>query len=118
MQNLPDVMEVEISPSGEWRVPGSEGGWHSVTEDPAEPLTSAQLKLKPEPVQLNGGATGGHCGTPPETFTVHPVHGFIGFQDAAAARALFVRFAHVDTAELGTGADERGCCRTLETLHW
>ena len=64
---------MEISPAGEWRVPGSEGRWYSVVEDPAEPLTGAQLALKPkpEPIQVNGGATGASFG--------HPAFGAVSF---------------------------------------
>lgn len=56
-QNLPDVTEVEISPSGEWRLPGSEGRWHSITEDPADALAASSIGIKPDPEQ--GGAGGG-----------------------------------------------------------
>ena len=55
MQNLPDVMDIEVSPgSGEWRVVGSQGAWMSIREDLGK-LLDARVLIKPEP-QLGGAA--------------------------------------------------------------
>ena len=59
-QDLPDIMEVEVSPSGDWRLPGSEGRWHSIMEDPADALTSVGVQIKPDPEQAGGAAGAAH----------------------------------------------------------
>ncbi len=52
---MPDVTEVEVSPSGEWRVAGSEGRWHSILEDPAVPLEDFKVKEDPEGLKQEAG---------------------------------------------------------------
>ena len=55
VQNVPDVMDIEVSPaSGEWRVVGSQGAWMSISVDPSQLLDSSVL-IKPEP-QLGSAA--------------------------------------------------------------
>lgn len=55
MQNLPEVMDIEVSPaSGEWRVVGAQGAWMSICEDPGQ-LLDARVLIKSEP-QLGGTA--------------------------------------------------------------
>ena len=67
VQNLPDVMDLEVSPaSGEWRIAGSQGAWLSIHDDPSRPLdASAVIKAEPQlgsaPAQA---AAGGQCMRP------------------------------------------------------
>ena len=67
VQNLPDVMDLEVSPaSGEWRIAGSQGAWLSIHDDPSRPLdASAVIKAEPQlgsaPAQA---ALGGRCMRP------------------------------------------------------
>ncbi len=49
------MTEVEVSPSGEWRVAGSEGRWHSILEDPAIPVEDIKVKEDPEGLKQEAG---------------------------------------------------------------
>ncbi|CAL8467896.1 g7434 [Coccomyxa elongata] len=55
LKDMPHVTEVEVSPSGEWRVAGSEGRWHSILEDPAIPVEDIKVKEDPEGLKQEAG---------------------------------------------------------------
>lgn len=54
-QKLPDVMEIEVSPAGEWRVAGSQGRWFSILDDSSEPLEDVKVKADPDPQKQEAG---------------------------------------------------------------
>ena len=93
MQNLPDVMDIEVSPgSGEWRVVGSQGAWMSIREDPGQ-LLDARVLIKPEPQP--GGAAPALAAAGGQPFShLHTVlvcsHGAGALQQLGSATALSI----------------------------
>jgi hypothetical protein len=55
LQKMPDVMEIEVSPSGDWRVAGSEGAWLSVHGNNSEPLEDIKVKADPDMLKQEAG---------------------------------------------------------------
>ncbi len=52
---MAEVTEVEVSPGGEWRVGGTEGRWHSISEDPSLPIEDVKVKADPETAKQEAG---------------------------------------------------------------
>ncbi|EIE20885.1 hypothetical protein COCSUDRAFT_48449 [Coccomyxa subellipsoidea C-169] len=56
--DMAEVTEVEVSPGGEWRVGGTEGRWHSISEDPSLPIEDVKVKADPETAKQEAGSAG------------------------------------------------------------
>lgn len=63
LQKLPDVMEIEVSPSGEWRLPGSQGRWLSILDGSTEALEDVRIKADPDMLKEEAGAIQSGLGT-------------------------------------------------------